>query len=68
MQLLTSNDCQVKVCNEPANYKIIYDCGEGEDQIINLCKVHYENHDVLPSGEKFYYFKKFAKNIEVLAS
>ncbi len=70
MQALTteSNGCQVRVCNQLAAFEIDYDCGEGDDQTIRVCKDHYEAHDVLPSGEKFYYFKKFAKNIEVLVS
>ena len=61
-------NCDVNVCNSMANFRITFDCGEGDEQIIDLCQIHYENHDVLPSGEKYYYFKKFAKNIEVLAS
>ncbi len=70
MQALTteSNGCQVKICNQLAAFKIDYDCGDGADQTIIVCKDHYEAHDVLPSGEKFYYFKEYAKNIEVIVS
>ena len=68
MQALENSKCNVKVCNEIANFKIDYDCGEGDDQTISVCKIHYEAHDIMPSGERFYYFKKFARNIEVLAS
>ena len=60
-------ECNVKVCHEGANFEITYDCGDAEDQIIQVCKDHYDSHDVLPTGEKFYYFKKFAKNVEVLS-
>ncbi len=62
-----TNNCQSKECNNPALYQITYDCGEDEPvQILRICKDHYENHDELPSGEKFYYFKEFAKKVEIL--
>lgn len=60
------SQCDVRTCETDPSFKIAYDCGEGEPQSITLCKPHYESYDVMPSGEKFYYFKKFAKNIEVL--
>ena len=59
--------CDVKNCPLDADFRCTYDCGDDEiDQTIQICKSHYESHDELPSGELFYYFKKFTKNVEVI--
>lgn len=67
MALQLVANCQSVDCNQKADFRITYDCGEDEDvQVLEICKNHYEAHDDLPSGEKFYYFKEFAKKVEVL--
>jgi len=55
--------CQVKACQNAADFKIEYDVGDSSDQILSICKDHYESYDELENSEKFYYFKKFVKNI-----
>lgn len=60
------SQCDVRSCPSQPDFKIDYDCGEGLDQKITLCKEHYDSYDVMENGEKFFYFKKFAKNVEVL--
>ena len=68
MKTQSYQQCDVKSCDRPANFKCSYDCDDDIGQVIQVCKEHYESHDVLPSGERFYYFKEFTKNIEVLTS
>lgn len=67
MALVLNGKCNCVGCENAANYRITYDCGEDEPiQTLEICQTHYENHDDLPSGKKFYYFKEYAIKVEVI--
>ena len=65
-QLEQLKKCDVKSCKNNAVLRCTYDSDEEIDQVIQVCKSCYDSYDIMPDGEKFEYFKKFTKNIEVI--